>query len=367
MTRKLNVREAEKRMLKNGLAPLEPYKNSSSKWKCECLKCKKIVFPTYGNVSRGQSGCAYCSNRIKDKVFLKNLLVDAGLKPLVPIKSTRDKLKCKCMACGEIVFPRIFSIQQGKGGCKYCAVKKRASTIKLPEKKAISLMKKAGVIPLVPYKNMNTPWKGSCKKCGKIVKPRLSDAKKGLGCKRCSNLIANQRLRISEKTAIKLMLRAQLKPLVSYRTSGARWKCQCLKCEKVVYPSYNSIQQGQGGCKSCADSGFNPNLPSYLYLITNSKLKSHKIGIANKNTSQDRLKKFVKQGWKVVNVWDFKHGVKAYRIEKRVLGIVRKDLRIQIHIKKTQMPKTEGYTETIDSNFISIKALNNIILNEMDK
>ena len=48
--KKFDPQVAEKVMFKAGLKPLELYKGSGIKWKCKCLKCKKIVTPRYSNI-----------------------------------------------------------------------------------------------------------------------------------------------------------------------------------------------------------------------------------------------------------------------------------------------------------------------------
>jgi hypothetical protein len=47
-------------MVEAELLPLESYVNKDMPWKCRCMKCKQTVYPTAGNVKRGQGGCSYC-------------------------------------------------------------------------------------------------------------------------------------------------------------------------------------------------------------------------------------------------------------------------------------------------------------------
>jgi hypothetical protein len=47
------------------------------------------------------------------------------------------------------------------------------------------------------------------------------------------------------------MLKAGLEPLEPYQNALAKWKCRCLGCQEIVYPKYNQIQQGIGGCNPC--------------------------------------------------------------------------------------------------------------------
>ena len=66
------------------------------------------------------------------------------------------------------------------------------------------------------------------------------------GCGFCSGHF------VDVETALKVMQSANLLPLVPYTKSHIKWKSKCLICERVVFPTYNSIQQGNGGCKYCS-------------------------------------------------------------------------------------------------------------------
>jgi hypothetical protein len=64
-----NLRESSgtvREMLDADLQPLEPYKGTEHKWKCRCLKCKKVVYPRHHSVVSGQGGCKYCATRGMD-------------------------------------------------------------------------------------------------------------------------------------------------------------------------------------------------------------------------------------------------------------------------------------------------------------
>ena len=362
MSKKLEQTVVLKVMRNAGLKPLEDYKGNLKKWKCECLTCKRIVYPIYSNVARGQRGCAYCANRKKDPKDMEALLLKEKLQPLVPYISTHTKWKSRCMKCQSIVYPRIYSLQSGKGGCKYCAVKKRQQHLKLRDSRAHELALKAKVVPLEPYVNMNTKWKSRCQICNKIVAPRLADMKKGMGCKKCSNLIANSRLKLPDKRAELIMQKANLLPLAPYKNSNSTWKCKCLICGQLVSPSLNSIRDG-GGCKYCQTGGIQLQEPTYLYLITNKTLKAHKIGVGNQGRRIDRIKRFKNYGWIVYQTWNFNTGVDAIKIEKQVLKIIRNEWGVPIYLKKSQMPVTMGHTETMSSKQITLVQVRNLILN----
>ena len=353
-SKRIPEKEAVAFMLKAGLKPLEPYKGALSRWKCKCLKCKKIVHPQYTSIQRG-SKCEYCSKTKVDAEDAIKIMLKSQLRPLEPYKNADTKWKCLHTVCGEIVYPRYSDVNKGNGGCKPCGSKKSGELKRISEKIAIAVMLKINMQPLEPFVNPMSKWKCKCLKCGKISYPNYGDATQGHGCAYCGGN------RIDLKDAHKLMLKSKLKPLEPYKSALSKWKCECLKCGKIVYPQYSSIQTGQGGCRYCAVKGINMNTPSYLYLITNYELNSHKVGMGNHKKLNDRLKKFVKYGWKVHKVWETNTGAIAIDIETEVLRILRKDLKLPIYLSKSDMPKTEGHTETVDADEITLLQLEKII------
>jgi len=354
--RKLDPKVAERVMLKANLKPLVPYRNVRTKWKCRCLKCKKIIYANYSHVKIGDGGCAWCAGNITDLKNIMMVMKKARLKPLEPYKNAFTKWKCKCMECKNIVQPKYNSIQQNKGGCKTCGNEKASITSRMPEQLAVDRMLKAKLKPIVPYRNNLTKWKSICLKCNRTVFPMLSDISGGhTGCGYCSGNL------VDVKEALNLMRKSKLKPLEPYKSSKSKWKCKCLKCGKTVTPKYEDILQGQGGCRYCAVKGINMNVPSYLYLITNEELNSHKVGIGNHKKSNDRLARFLKDGWKTFKVWQTNTGAEAIDIESEVFKIIRNDLKIPVHLSKEQMSRTEGQTETMNADSITLLELEKII------
>jgi len=416
MVKKIDPKVAEKVMLKAGLRPKVPYINSNTKWKCECLKCGNIVFPKYTMIQRGQGGCRSCGyNKSSEKRKIDQkaaiaIMVKVKLKPLEPYKGAGSPWICKCLICGNITSPSLHSIKKGSG-CKYCS-----GNAKLNPESAEKVMLKAGLKPLEKYKNSSHKWKSRCLKCKKIVNPTYSAIQHGQGsCVYCagnkidekdaikimlaSNLkplepyIKNSRAwksrclkckkivsptysaiqqgqggcvycsgkKVDPSDAVKLMLKAKLKPLESYKSHNTKWKCKCLNCGKIVFPRYDSVKTGQGGCRYCANAGINMNTRSYLYLITHQDLNSHKVGMGNHKKLNDRLGKFNKDGWKTFKVWEMKTGSQAIDIEAEVFRILRKDMKLPIHLTKAHMSKTEGHTETVNADSITLIELERII------
>jgi hypothetical protein len=157
------------------------------------------------------------------------------------------------------------------------------------------------------------------------------------------------------------MLKAELKPLEPYKGANRKWKCKCLKCGTIVEPKLASIYSGQGGCINCMPFGINQNSPSYLYLITNKEMNAHKIGIGNHKKLNDRLSRFIREGWETHKVWQTKTGAEALNIEKSVFRILRKEMKLPVYLAKENMIKTGGHAETVSADSITLLELEKII------
>lgn len=250
-------------MKKAGVIPLEPYTSSSKPWRCRCIKCKREVSPSFGNVKSGHAACVYCAGRKVHPDEAVKIMKKAGLEPLVPYPGSNTKWKCRHIACGEIVFPTQSSIVQGQGGCQKCGDIKTKEKQMLSDKDTRSLFLENNLEPQVVYPGAGKPWKSKCKKCKQIVSPTYSSILSGSGCGVCAGKV------VTEELAVKVMKKAKLKPLVPYPGSKKNWKCECLKCGKTVFPNYGDINQGDGGCKYCAGHFVEPEAAIALMLAAN--------------------------------------------------------------------------------------------------
>ena len=341
-------------MMRAGLKPLSPYRSANTPWRCQCTTCKKIVNPSYARVQQGGK-CEYCSKTKIDAKDAVKTMINAKLKPLEPYKRSNTKWKCIHLVCGQIVYPRYSDVNRGTGGCNFCAKKNAIAHRRISEKKATALMLANKMKPLEPFRDTNTKWKCRCLICKKISHPRYAAVNMGHACTYCSGN------KVDEKDAIYLMLKSRLQPLEPYRSANLPWKCKCLKCGKTVKPRYSSITVGQGGCRFCSIKGINMNTPSYVYLITHYELNAHKIGMGNHKPINDRLGRFIKDGWQTFKVWQTNTGAEAIDIETEALRILRREYELPIYLTKADMPKTEGHTETVNADSITLLELEKII------
>jgi hypothetical protein len=121
--RKLDLKEVAKRLEFLEFKPLEKFKNARAPWKIKCLSCSHTIYPTWDAMNKKDRnrGCGYC---VRVKVDIKDanrLLKKLRLKPLVKYPGGKNNWKCKCLKCGNIVYPQYTDLTQGQGGCSNCA------------------------------------------------------------------------------------------------------------------------------------------------------------------------------------------------------------------------------------------------------
>jgi recombinational DNA repair protein (RecF pathway) len=329
----------------NYLEPLEPYKNTGTPWKCKCLKCGKTVTPRHNSVQGGAGGCKYCATKFVDAEDAVLVMRKAKFEPLVPYPGSQKPWKCKCLRCGREVQPAYTTIVSGQKGCVYCGGKK------VDPQEAFDFMVANGLTPLEPYKRADGQWKCRCIKCLKVVTPSYSSIGQGQsGCIYCAGR------KVDPQDAISLFLENNLKPLVAYKSTDTKWKSECMKCGRIVYPTHHMVAQRSGGCKYCATLGLDFTLPAYIYLITNEELGAHKIGISGVFAKEDRLKDHGRSGWKLYKRKNFESADKTYEIEQEVLRWLREDRGLPPFLSLNEMSQ-RGWTETVEASEIDLPTI----------
>jgi len=137
---------------------------------------------------------------------------------------------------------------------------------RVDSKKAIAIMRRAGLKPLEPYVDSKKPWKCKHLKCGRIVLPTYNAIQRGQGgCIFCAGLA------VDPKEAKKLFISKGLRPIEPYPGQNKLpWKSIHLQCGREVSPSYNLIQQNYSiGCHFCSDQFVDPDEAYQFYLSKN--------------------------------------------------------------------------------------------------
>jgi hypothetical protein len=336
---------AVKTMKKANLKPLVPYPGGKTKWKCKCLKCGEIVYPKFGDINQGDGGCKYCGGNFVSAEDAEKVMLAANIKPLVPYKNAGTRWESECLVCHKKIFPRYNTVKSHGGGCRYCARKY------LDSEDAIQVMRQAKLEPLVPYPGSQKPWRCKCLRCGYEVSPAYTTIQAGQkGCVYCGGK------KVDPQKAFNFMVSKGLKPLEKYKRADGPWKCRCMKCLKIVTPTYSAVSQGQGGCKYCTNKGLDYNSPAFLYLMTHQEFRAHKIGVGNHKTRNNRIREHTKTGWILINSRDFATGEDAFNVEQETLIWLRETKSLGIYLSKTEMPQG-GETETVDASEIDLPTI----------
>jgi hypothetical protein len=102
-----------------GLIAISQYKSAQSKWKLQCLKCKKKDFYVYSWMKAQNYGCVYCSrHKVDPKDALRNFR-SKGFEPLGEYVSAKKNIEVRCLNCNKTFLKNYDSLQSGRG-CKYC-------------------------------------------------------------------------------------------------------------------------------------------------------------------------------------------------------------------------------------------------------
>ena len=169
-------------MLSRGYRPLEPYKDTLTKWACECLRCGRTVHPRYGQINAGFGGCAKCAGnaRIDDEEAV-TFMRERGWEPQTAYPGQGKPWPSRCTTCGRHRKPSLATVKKGNG-CGACWAESRRKDAD----EAAALMLANGLEPLVPYPGSNREWLCRCLSCGSKVEPMYQFVRRGQsGCVPC--------------------------------------------------------------------------------------------------------------------------------------------------------------------------------------
>jgi hypothetical protein len=335
-------------MLNVGLKVLEPYKNTKTPWRAIHIQCGREVSPTFGRIKSGGNPCKYCANAVTDLKDVLSYLKENGFTPMEDFPGTNPPWKLRHNLCGNIIEKRYAHLKRRKNkdftGCSICS-----GNSKHQEKDAISFFNSHNLRPLVPYTNAGTPWKSIHIDCGREVSPSYNSLRRGRGgCGYCS------RTRVDSQEAITFVESIGYSPLEEMKWTTDPWKMLHISCGREVFPNYNQLRRGIGGCKYCASYGIDLNQPAKLYLITNKNLNAHKIGISK--AKSERLSKHKSFGWELYKERDYAIGENAFRVEQEILNWLRGTLGLQSYLPPSQMPQG-GHSETVDASEIDLPTI----------
>lgn len=332
-----------------------------------CLSCDEMSEVTVESMrKRKNSGCERCARKKKaslSEIEAIKTMQEKGLEPLEPWVGHKTLWLCRCLICGQEVRLSRDSIRRRSmdfKGCIDCAKKAQSAKMVVANKeKVLQRFEKKNLRLKSEYINSRLPVEVECLTCGYMFRTegiRIGTLK--YGCAKCAGNY------VDPIEAENFMNSRGYKPIVPFSGAHKSWESIHVICGNIVTPEYSSIKFGNGGCKYCAEYGFQYSKPAYLYLITNEKLNAHKIGIANpaKIKKSDRLHRYQHHGWSIIKVWNFPNGKLAEDIENTVLLHLRVSLGIPSYLSANEMGGQRGHTETVSADAISLIELERVIV-----
>ncbi len=284
------------------------------------------------------------------------MVLSLGFMPLTEYKGVSAEWLIECLSCSEKITSSYAKVKSAKNICPNCQKSRRTISANDPDSEVFKILELRSLAPLEEYSgNSAKKWKCKCLKCGQTVFPRYYDLLRGKnGCKACGSRshLTPEKMEEIEK----VMASAFLKPLKPYTTSTNPWECTCMRCGEVVTPSYHNVRRGHGGCIYCQEHAFKHNKPAYFYVMENEELGALKVGVGNIQSTPDRIKTHLRDGWLLHQRIDFEIGKDAFALETFILRWFRKELNLPPFLAQNQMKKA-GRTETISAEAISILQL----------
>jgi Zn finger protein HypA/HybF involved in hydrogenase expression len=237
------------------------YKNSYTKVKIYCKKCKKYFEQIPNNHLNGQ-GCPICGG--KQKLTLKEFIERAKEKhgdkygyDEVDYVDSQTKVKIYCKECKKYFWQVPSSHLQGRG-CPICGYKKQAGSRALTMEE---FMKKAQKVHGLNYVYHNFCYKNAhakstilCPKHGEFLQTPANHLQ-GQGCPKCGR---EKQAGSKVLTSQDFIKKAQKKhgnkygyDEVTYVDSQTKVKVYCNKCKKYLWQTPSNHLQGHG-CPNCA-------------------------------------------------------------------------------------------------------------------
>lgn len=184
-------------------------------------------------------------------------LKKAGLIPLAPYPGCSVPWLSKCLRCNNQASPRLGSVRAGQKGCKKCKYIEHAKKATRSQSEAKTLLRKANLIPLVPYPGAGKPWLAKCKKCKREVSPRLAAILLGQGgCKYCRYEVVSKKLALSLSEVAITLRKAGVKEVKPYPGDiRAHWEVECLSCCKRLKIRVSHLRVSKiKACANCRSS-----------------------------------------------------------------------------------------------------------------
>lgn len=274
---------------------------------------------------------SYAGNRNKTKDSLQKEISGLGF-PITVLEEYQKaliKIKFSCQICSHEWSATPNNILRGRG-CPACVGKKWS--VDDVEKSFELLGKKFTILSFISKQEMEV----KCDICGYKWKTNYSNVKNN-GCSNCSGKLKGSVVSLQVKLD---EMKSNITVSGNYKNKDTHISCRCNLCSYEWATSPAPLMRGTK-CPNCAFTGFNPNLPAYLYYlrVTDGENIYWKIGITGKNIKhrfhgEDR-KKII-----VLYSYYFQNGKQARDCEQNILKMYE-----DYRVKNLSILKRGGNTE----------------------
>jgi len=184
----------------------------------------------------------------------------------------------------------------------------------------------------------------------------LSSRSRGIGCPVCSGRQVLAGFNDLATTNPELALQADGWDPTRVTAGSSKklgWRCE----EGHKWRTKVGHRSAGIGCPSCANSGFDPNKPGWLYLIDHDALNMLQIGISN--IPDKRLNTHSKRGWEVLEIRGPMEGHLAQQLETSILHVIEK--RGAILGPRAKIEKFDGYSEAWTKNSLEVRSFKELL------
>lgn len=131
----------------------------------------------------------------------------------------------------------------------------------------------------------------------------------------------------------------------------------CANCGQCL-SSFIERVCGAGNCLECGKYRYQSHQPAYLYLISHTEKKLHKIGFGRMGKEKNRLRTYVDEGWSVQGMWHAADEKKVLGWERQIFASLREKFRELESTEVDPMGKwVEGWADSVSAHAISVKEI----------
>lgn len=134
----------------------------------------------------------------------------------------------------------------------------------------------------------------------------------------------------------------------------------CQRCDQYLSSSIPTLSAGNR-CNQCTQYAYPQDEPAYLYLITNTQLNKHRIGIGLAGTENSKLEQLLNDGYIPAGIWHHSDKKKTYEWEGKVFKKIAAILNEDKDKPVAMGPWVRNWSEFINASAISLDVIEKII------